>query len=59
MSRVFTNSLKDQVSKTQKKKKKKKVLNAAFLYTPHYKIRTKGKMKQSMEWSSTIPYTLV
>ena len=52
MGRVFTNGLEDQgsipgqvIPKTQN--------------TQHYKIRFKGKVEQSREWSSTLPYTLV
>ena len=61
MSRVFTNgpgdwgSIPDQViPKTQKI-----VLDATLLSTQHYKVITKGKVEQSGEWSSTLPYTLV
>ena len=35
------------------------VLGAALLNTQHYKVRIKGKMEQSREWSSALPYTLV
>ena len=28
----------------------------AFLDTLHYKVRIKGKVKQSNEWSSALPY---
>ena len=67
MSRVFANGPGDQgsipvqiIPKTQKKKKKKKeVLDAALLNTQHYKVRIKGKMEQSWEWSSALSYTLV
>ena len=61
MSRVFTNGLGDQgsipgrvIPKTQKM-----VLDAALLNTQHYKVRIKGKIEQSREWSCTLPYTLV
>ena len=61
MVRVFTNSLRNQgsipgqvIPKTQKM-----VLDAALLSTQHYKVRIKGKVEQSGEWSSTLPYTLV
>ena len=57
MSRVFNNGLGDQgsipgriIPKTQKM-----VLDAAL----HYKVRINGKVEQSREWSSTIPYTSV
>ena len=35
------------------------VLDAALLSTQHYKVRIKGKVEQSREWSSALPYTLV
>ena len=61
MSRVFANGLGDRgsipgrvIPKTQKI-----VFDAALLSTQHYKVRIKGKMKQSRERSSTLPYTLV
>ena len=38
-------------------KSKKMVLDAALLNTQHYKVRIKGKVEQSWEWSSTLPYT--
>ncbi len=37
----------------------KMVLDAALLNTQHYKVRIKGKVEQSCEWSSILPYTLV
>ena len=40
-------------------KTKKMVLDASLLNTQHYKVWTKGKVKQSRERSSTLPYTLV
>ena len=61
MSRVFTSDLGDQgsilgrvIPKTQKM-----VLDAALLNTQHYKVRIKGKVEQSREWSSALPYILV
>ena len=53
-SRVFSSGLGDQGSKTQKM-----VLGAALLNTQHYKVQIKGKVEQSREWSSAIPYTSV
>ena len=44
------------IPKTQKKKM---LLDAFLLNTQHYKVRIKGKVKQSSERSSTLPYTLV
>ena len=38
---------------------KKMVLDATLLNTEHYKVRIKGKVGQSRERSSAIPYTLV
>ena len=35
------------------------VLHASLLNTQHYKVRIKGKVKQSRERSSALPYTLV
>ena len=37
----------------------KMVLDAALLNTQHYKVRIKGKVEQSSERSSTLPYTVV
>ena len=54
MSRVFVSGPGDRgsipgrvIPKTQKM-----VLDAALLNTQHYKVRIKGKMAQSREWSS-------
>ena len=61
MSRVFVNGPGDQgsvlglvIPKTQKM-----VLDTALLKTQHYKVRINGKMEQSREWSSALPYTTV
>ena len=61
MSRVFASSSEDWgsilggvIPKTQKM-----VLDAPFLNTQHDKVRIKGKVEQSMEWSSALPYTSV
>ena len=40
-------------------KTQKMVLDASLLNTQHYKVRIKGKVKQSRERSSALPYTLV
>ena len=40
-------------------KTQKMVLDAALLYTQHYKVRIKGKVEQSWEWGSALPYTSV
>ena len=34
-------------------------LDTTLLNTHHYKVRFKGKVEQSWEWSSVLPYTLV
>ena len=61
MGRVFANGPGDQGSipgrvilKTQKM-----VLDATLLNTQHYKVRIKGKVEQSRERSSALPYTSV
>ena len=54
--RVFTNGTGDlgSIPKTQKM-----VLDASLLSTQHYKVLIKGKVEQSREGSSALPYTLV
>ena len=37
-------------------KTKKLVFDAASLNTQHYKVQVKGKVEQSREWSSALPY---
>ena len=61
MIRVFTNgpgdlgSIPGQViPKTQKM-----ILDASLLNTQYYKVRIKGKVEQSRERSSALPYTSV
>ena len=61
MSRVFANGLGDRgsipgrvIPKTQKM-----VLDATLLSTQHYKVRIKGKVEQSRERSSALPYISV
>ena len=58
---VFANGLGDWglipgrvIPRTQKM-----VLDATLLNTQHYKVRIKGKVEQSREKSSALPYTLV
>ena len=34
-------------------------LDTTLLNTQHYKVRFKGKVEQSWEWSSALPYTMV
>ena len=56
MSRVFANgrgdrgSIRGQVIQMTQKM----VLDAALLNTQNYKVRIKGKVEQSREWSSTL-----
>ena len=38
---------------------KKIVLDTALLNTHYYKVRIKGKVEQSSEWSSALPYISV
>ena len=61
MSRVFANGLGDWSSNPGRviPKTQKMVLDAALLSTQHYMVRIKGKVEQSRERSSTIPYTSV
>ena len=61
MSRVFANGPGDRGSIPGQviPKTKKMVLDAALLNIQHYKVRIKGKVEQSRERSSTLPYTLV
>ena len=61
MSRVFAYDPGDQgsfpgwiIPKIQKM-----VLDAFLLNTQHYKVRIKGKVEHSREWSSALPYTSV
>ena len=49
-----THSIFRVIPKTQKM-----VLDASLLNTQHYKVRIKGKVEQSRERSSALPYTLV
>ena len=61
MSRGFTNDAGDQVSIPGRviPKTQKIVLDAALLSTQRYKVTIKGKVEQSREWSSGLPYTTV
>ena len=61
MVRVFANGLEDLgsiqgrvIAKTQKI-----ALDTTLLNTQHYKVQIKGKVEQSRERSSALPYTLV
>ena len=61
MVSVFANGLGDQVSIPVRliPKTQKKVLDPSLLNTQHYKVGNKGKVKQSKEKCSALPYTLV
>ena len=61
MVRVFTNVPGDlgSISGRVIPKTQKMVLDASLLNTQHYKVRIKGKVEQSSERSSALPYTLV
>ena len=61
MSKVFANRPRDQGSIPGRviPKALKMILDAALLNTQHYKIKIKGKLEQSREWSSALPYTFV
>ena len=61
MSRVFVNGPGDQSSILGRviPKTQKMVLDTALLNTQHYRVRIKGKVEQSRELSSALPYTLV
>ena len=61
MSRAFANGPGDRgsildgvIPKTQKMG-----LHVAVLNTEHYTVRIKGKVEQSKDWSSSLPYTSV
>ena len=61
MSRVFANGPRDRGSISGRfiPKTQKMVLHAALLSTQHYKAMIMGKLEQSWEWSSALPYTSV
>ena len=61
MSRVFANGPGDLGSIPSRviPKTQKMVLDAALLNIQHCKAEIKGKVEQSREWSSTLPYTSV
>ena len=61
MSRVFTDGLGDLSSIPGRviPKTQKMVLDAALLSTQNYKVRIKGKVEQSREWSSALLYISV
>ena len=61
MNRVFANGLGDRGSIRGRVilKTLKMVLDAALLSTQHYKVMIKGKVEQSWELSSALPYNSV
>ena len=61
MSRVFASGPADLGSVPGRviQKTQKMVLDDSLLSTQHYKVCIKGKVKQSMERSSALPYTSV
>ena len=59
MSRVFANGPGDWGSIPVILKTQKMLFDVALLNTQHYKVKIKGKVKQSREWSSALPYTSV
>ena len=56
--RVFANGLGSIPGRVIPKTLKME-LDTTLLNTQHYKVRFKGKVEQSREWSSALPYTLV
>ena len=61
LSRVFANGLEDPGSIPARviTNIQKMVRDATLFNTQHYKVRIKGKVEQSREWSSALPYTSV
>ena len=59
MSSVFANGPGDRGSIPGRviPKSKKMVLDTTLLDMQHYKVTIKGKVEQSKEWSSALPYT--
>ena len=58
MNKVIANDPGDQIS-IELYLRQKMVLSAVLLNTQHYKVRIKGKVEQSREWSSDLSYTSV
>ena len=61
ISRVFANDPGDQGSMPGRviPKTQKMVFDAALFNTQNYKLRIKGKVEQSREWSRALSYTSV
>ena len=60
MCRVFANGPRDRSSIPGRviPKTQKMVLDATLLNTQHYKVRIKGKVEQSREWSGALHLVL-
>ena len=61
MGRVFTNALGDlgSILRPVKQRTLKLILDISLLNTQQYKVRIKGKVKQSWEKSSARPYIYI
>ena len=59
VGRVFANGLGDLSAIRVIPKTIKMVLDTSLLNSQQYKVRIKGKVEQSRERSSALPYTLV
>ena len=60
MSTVFANSPETGVqSQVDSYQRLKKMVLDTLLNTQHYKVRIKGKVEQSREWSSALNYISV
>ena len=61
MSRVFTNGQGNlgSIPGQSIPKTEKMVLDATLINTQHYKVQIKGKVEQTRECSSTLPYSSV
>ena len=61
MVRVFANAPRDlnSIPGRVMPKTQKMVLEASLLNTQHYKVRIKGKLEQTRERSSALPFTFV
>ena len=59
-SRIFANGPGDWGSiPGRHTKDSKMLLDAALLNIQHYKVRIKGNVEESNEWSTALPYTSV
>ena len=54
---VWETGVQSQVESYQRLKKM--ALDATLFSTQYYKVRIKGKVEKSREWSSALPYTSV